>query len=705
MGKGKKRFKNKGKAWDNRETNEKGVTKHYPDIIRENANFEKYYRMQNICPDEEFDQMMAMCRQSLPASFRITGSRSEAKAMLHIVENCLIKDIIEVGKSEDQQVEIKPFALPWYPGKTAWQINLTRNDIRRNEAYARFHNFLVWETESGNTSRQEAVSMIPPLALKVEPHHKVLDMCASPGSKTAQIIEMLHAEDSKPPEGYVIANDMDNKRCYMLVHQGKRLQSPAFVVTNHDASQFPELFYTGADGEKTPLKFDRVLCDVPCSGDGTIRKNIDIWKKWNCANSLSLQQVQYQILKRGMELLATNGLLVYSTCSLNPLEDEAVVCRMLKEAKGSVELMDIDLPHLKYLKGLSHWKVCDRDLNVYEKLEDVPQKWATTIHSGAFPPSPEEAPSLHLDKCLRILPHQQDTGGFFVALLRKTESLPWEASLTMNSESGSDLNNVDKSSSTSSDPPPAKKPKRMQGYKEDPYIFMSDDHEIWEDIKKFYSLDESMKSVNFIRRTEGGKIKNLYLTTDGVRNFVMSNDKSVKIVNVGVKALVRIDNKWSKCNFRLSQEGLPSLCSSIKGRRLHITKKDLMVMLEQTEEDKAPLLEQFTEKTQEAIKDMEGGSLVLICDFPIEGNGPRCYLELVGWKGAVSLRVYVQKSDRTHYLRLCGMPIPKYGVEKSSRQTPINGKEEANGVTENNGNPKDVKIDPVAGVGTDVILD
>lgn len=57
--------------------------------------------------------MSSLQRQSLPASFRITGSRSEAKAMLHIVENCLIKDIIEVGKSEDQQVEIKPFALPW----------------------------------------------------------------------------------------------------------------------------------------------------------------------------------------------------------------------------------------------------------------------------------------------------------------------------------------------------------------------------------------------------------------------------------------------------------------------------------------------------------------------------------------------------------------------------------------------------------------
>ena len=60
-----------------------------------------------------------------------------------------------------------------YPTNFAWQLNLTRKDIRRNESYFRLHNFLVSETESGNISRQEAVSMIPPLALDVEPHHKV----------------------------------------------------------------------------------------------------------------------------------------------------------------------------------------------------------------------------------------------------------------------------------------------------------------------------------------------------------------------------------------------------------------------------------------------------------------------------------------------------------------------------------------------------
>ena len=69
-------------------------------------------------------------------------------------------------------------------------------------------------------------------------------MCAAPGSKTAQLIEMLHAAQQPgdpPPQGFVIANDMDNTRCYMLVHQAKRLSSPCVVVTNHDASQLPNM--------------------------------------------------------------------------------------------------------------------------------------------------------------------------------------------------------------------------------------------------------------------------------------------------------------------------------------------------------------------------------------------------------------------------------------------------------------------------------
>ena len=141
-------------------------------------------------------------------------------------------------------------------------MNLSRNDVRKNEKFKQFKQFLIDQTESGNISRQEAVSMIPPLVLDAKPHHKILDMCAAPGSKTgwciiikfikyyylyfiilkAQLIEFLHSDPNNPtPEGFVVANDIDNKRCYMLVHQLKRLESPNFMIINHDSSVLPNI--------------------------------------------------------------------------------------------------------------------------------------------------------------------------------------------------------------------------------------------------------------------------------------------------------------------------------------------------------------------------------------------------------------------------------------------------------------------------------
>lgn len=188
----------------------------------------------------------------------------------------------------------KPFQLPWYPNEHAWQLELSRKDIRRSEAFYKLHNFLIAETSAGSISRQEAVSMIPPLVLDVKPHHKVLDMCAAPGSKTAQLIEALHADSDDGgaiPSGFVVANDIDNNRCYMLVHQAKRLNSPCFIVTNHDSSILPNFMVTNsANGLQEEIKFDRILCDVPCSGDGTLRKNPDIWLKWNNGQSSNLHR-------------------------------------------------------------------------------------------------------------------------------------------------------------------------------------------------------------------------------------------------------------------------------------------------------------------------------------------------------------------------------------------------------------------------------
>ena len=106
------------------------------------------------------------------------------------------------------------------------------------------------------------------------------------------------------------------------------------------------------------LQFDRVLCDVPCTGDGTIRKSPDIWHKWKPANGLSLHKLQLSILIRGVELCAVGGRVVYSTCSFNPYENEAVVAAAVRRFNGKLVVCDVagELPNLKRSHGLR----CDR---------------------------------------------------------------------------------------------------------------------------------------------------------------------------------------------------------------------------------------------------------------------------------------------------------------------------------------------------------
>ena len=186
----------------------------------------------------------------MPTTFRVTGFKEEAQALLEIIKSQLFAQYVE-GVADLRELPVDqvdhPLCLPWYPNKMAYQLQLTRRDIRRSEPLYRLHNFLIAETNAGSISRQEAVSMIPPLVLDVQPTDKVLDMCAAPGSKTAQLIEALHAQPDqhKIPPGFVLANDVDNNRCYMLVHQAKRMNSPCFVVTNHDSSLFPNLLVSG----------------------------------------------------------------------------------------------------------------------------------------------------------------------------------------------------------------------------------------------------------------------------------------------------------------------------------------------------------------------------------------------------------------------------------------------------------------------------
>ena len=253
--------------------------------------------------------MMEWLKKNLPASFRVSASRVESQDPSKILQTKYFAELSSHHAAGGDVVI--PKVLPLY------QLSLTRREIRRQEVYFKLHNFLVGETESGAISRQETVSMLPRLVLGVKPHHNLLDMCADPGSKTAQMIEDLHkGEELDLPTGLVVANDSDN------------------------ATTMPDLMVPSpTNSTLTPILYDTILCDVPCSGDGTMRKHPDIWPKWNLVNISNLHGIQYRIAGRALEMLAVGGRMVYSTCSFHPLENEVVVARLLQDMEGRLQLV------------------------------------------------------------------------------------------------------------------------------------------------------------------------------------------------------------------------------------------------------------------------------------------------------------------------------------------------------------------------------
>lgn len=336
-----------------------------------------------------------------------------------------------------------------------------KNVIRRFGPFANFQKFLVAETDVGNITRQEVVSMIPPLVMDIRPGMTVLDLCAAPGSKSAQLLELINAGEEERarqvaqnladgldrPEGIeyaddgrstglLIANDVDYKRAHMLVHQMKRLSSPNIVVTNHDATVYPSIKLSSTYSPEGKLisnrylKFDRILADVPCSGDGTTRKNLDVWRMWTPGNALGLHAIQVRILIRALQMLKVGGRVVYSTCSMNPVEDEAVLASAITQCGGTdvVQLLETKdlLPGLQRSPGLRKWSIMDKTARMWSSWQDVEEHQAqhgveglNRLSESMFPTSAD----IPLERAMRVYAHKQNTGAFFISILEKKSEI------------------------------------------------------------------------------------------------------------------------------------------------------------------------------------------------------------------------------------------------------------------------------------------
>ncbi len=177
--------------------------------------------------------------------------------------------------------------------------------------------------DEGLVSVQDTAAQLAAGLLDARPGHRVLDVCAAPGGKTAHILE------SQPQLKELVAVDIDESRMQRVSENLQRLGLQAKLVVGDAAN--PEKWWDGKP-------FDRILLDAPCSALGVIRRHPDIKLLRRAGDIESLQALQKAILQAVWPLLAPDGLLVYATCSILKQENERQVQAFLAEHGDAVEL-------------------------------------------------------------------------------------------------------------------------------------------------------------------------------------------------------------------------------------------------------------------------------------------------------------------------------------------------------------------------------
>lgn len=249
--------------------------------------------------------------------------------------------------------------IPWYP-EGFWVEHVEgRRDLGN-----------TLEHQLGYFYIQEAASMIPAIALDPQPGEIILDMCAAPGSKTTQVAQHMKNQ------GLVIANDVTGIRLAPLGVNVQRLGISSIVQMQYDGLKMRTPFF----------QFDRILLDAPCTGVGTIRKSLKTIGAWNPNFVLHMRNIQKRLLFNAYGMVKPGGVIVYSTCSTEPEEDEEVLTLLL-EKYPDAKIESFDLPGFIRSPAVTEFQ---------GKMYDPQVK-----HS------------------LRVWPQDNDTEGFFVAKIRK----------------------------------------------------------------------------------------------------------------------------------------------------------------------------------------------------------------------------------------------------------------------------------------------
>lgn len=261
-----------------------------------------------------------------------------------------IQDLMRYFKEKNIKFE----RVLWYSDALIIK-NATEKELQKLEIY-----------EKGYIYLQSLSSMVPPLVLNPKKGEKVLDLTAAPGSKTTQMAALMENE------GYILANELDKIRSERLQYNVKSQGTEIVEVINGRGEKI---------GNSYTEYFDKVLLDTPCSGEGRFWLGKPMtYKDWSLKKVNQLVKIQKKLFESAYKATKRNGIMVYSTCTINKEENEYILDWAINNF--DIKLLEINLNIKEAIKGDN-----------------------TDLNSS-------------IDKAIKILP-SKNMEGFFVAKIKK----------------------------------------------------------------------------------------------------------------------------------------------------------------------------------------------------------------------------------------------------------------------------------------------
>lgn len=557
-----------------------------------------------------FNRMIEAESNQLPQFFRIKADgpykeklQNDFKSFLPVLKKSKVKTTVFTCLEEKYGTMAQVFFSPYM--------------LKFKQNLQDFYDWLNVNTQAGFLSRFHFSSLIPFIFLDIQPSDSVISLGSNNHYSAEIISEILD-------DGYIFVNVPDVKTAQSDFGFG----SPNYCVISYPILKIPDI-----------QEFDKVLCLAPSIEDGSIRNNPGVESVWSIDEAIENHNNQKKCLISALEKVKVGGICVYSTYSINPFENEAVVSSVLKmkQFEGKFEIVDCenDFKEIKRKKGLTIW-----DLDRISVPKD--KELMESISSDSLVEN--------IDRCMRFYPHQTNSNGVFVCVIKKLGEIEKQYTLPL-PQAPEDGNSNTKASS-----------KWVSNLSKVP-------HSVIKKIIEDFGLPDECKKIPFIY-SQTSSVNILFNVSKNLKGIFDSNlFNSLKICHIGARSFSFSSNYPDEPSIP-SVGTLPDVAKNPTERLITITLDNFKEM---TESCQIPV-DRLSKANQAYLNSIPTGGIYIF----LEDYGP-----ILGglWKDPV-VRLIVKKGAALKLYSMAELALFKKEDNENENE---GGEEEAKELEENQG--------------------